>query len=223
MRSFQSLLPADAWNRRMLAVFLVLWAASCIRVPYPKYFWLQHVPTVAAVVVLTVVDHRFRISRLSYALILTFMALHLLGARYLYSYVPYDDWSERLLGFRITDRCGFTRNHYDRFVHFCFGLLLVIPAWRFSRSILALDALWSAAIALAAILSASAVYEIFEWLAAVVMAPDWADSYNGQQGDVWDAQRDMALAACGALVGLGLVAVGWLGRSGRDRVKSRPA
>ena len=26
--------------------------------------------------------------------------------------------------------------------------------------------------------------------------------YNGQQGDMWDAQKDVALAALGALVGL---------------------
>jgi putative membrane protein len=40
---------------------------------------------------------------------------------------------------------------------------------------------------------------------AMTLAPDWADSYNGQQGDMWDAQRDMALAACGAIIGIGLV------------------
>lgn len=29
--------------------------------------------------------------------------------------------------------------------------------------------------------------------------PD-ADAYNGQQGDVWDPQKDMAMAGLGALV-----------------------
>lgn len=56
--------------------------------------------------------------------------------------------------------------------------------------------------ALEFILATSAVYEIAEWLVAVTLAPDWADHYNGQQGDVWDAQKDMALAALGAAVGL---------------------
>ena len=29
------------------------------------------------------------------------------------------------------------------------------------------------------------------------MTPDAADNYNGQQGDMWDAQKDMAMAASG--------------------------
>ena len=201
-------LPVDRWNRNALAVFLVLWAISCIRVPYPKYFWLQHVPTVAVVFVLVIAQNRLQISCLSYTLILAFMLLHVLGARYLYSYVPYDDWSEWFFGYRITDRFEFTRNHYDRVVHFFFGLLLVVPAWRFSQRIVGTTAWWSAAFAFSTIMAASAVYEVFEWLVAVNMAPDWAESYNGQQGDMWDAQRDMALAGLGAILGL-VVFAGW--------------
>ena len=34
-------------------------------------------------------------------------------------------------------------------------------------------------------------------------APDMADAYNGQQGDLWDAQKDMALAMAGALCAIG--------------------
>jgi putative membrane protein len=208
------LLPDDAWNRFALAVFLALWAISCLRVPYPKYFWLQHVPTVAVVVVLVLAQNRLHISRLSYPL------LHVLGARYLYSYVPYDDWSERLLGYRITERFSFTRNHYDRLVHLLFGLLLVVPAWRFSQRIVGTTAWWSAAFAFSAIMAASAVYEVFEWLVAVIMAPDWAESYNGQQGDMWDAQRDMALAGLGAILGLAAIA-GWQARYSAAKTESR--
>jgi putative membrane protein len=203
----RQLLPEDPWNRVVSAWFIVLWAVSCIRVPYPKYFWLQHVPTVAIVIVLTAAQNRLKISRLSYTLILAFMLLHVLGARYLYSYVPYDDWSERLVGYRITDRFGFTRNHYDRLVHLLFGILLVIPVWRFARRFVGTTAGWSAAFAMSAIMAASATYEVFEWLVAVMMAPDWAESYNGQQGDMWDAQRDMALAAVGAVGGLSIIAM----------------
>ena len=50
-----------------------------------------------------------------------------------------------------------------------------------------------------AVLSISAVYEIFEWLLTVIMAPQHAEAYNGQQGDLWDAQKDMALAFVGSL------------------------
>src|SRR5690606_21945283 len=52
------------------------------------------------------------------------------------------------------------------------------------------------------IMTISAVYEIVEWQLAVWMSPEYAESYNGQQGDVWDAQQDMALAAAGALLAI---------------------
>jgi putative membrane protein len=218
--SLRRLLPKDPWNRVVLALFLVVWAVSCIRVPYPQYFWLQHVPTVVVVVALIAVQNRLKISRLSYTLILAFLLLHVLGARYLYSYVPYDDWSDWLLGYRVTDRFSFTRNHYDRLVHFFFGLLLVLPAWRLSQRIVGTSAFWSAVFAFSAIMTASAVYEVFEWLVAVFMAPDWAESYNGQQGDPWDAQRDMALAGLGAILGLAILA-GWQWRSPAATTEAR--
>jgi putative membrane protein len=168
---------------------------------------------------LLTVQNRFSISRWSYGLILAFMLLHVLGARYLYSYVPYDEWSQRLVGVRITDRFGFTRNHYERLVHFFFGLLLVIPSWRCARRFADTSAWWSAAFAFSMILATSALYEVFEWLVAITMAPDWAESYNGQQGDIWDAQRDMALASLGALVGLSGASPVWLLWRGRREVR----
>lgn len=200
-----NILPWDRWNRWALVVFLLLWAASCIRVPYPEYLLLQHGPTLLAVITLMVVQNWLNVSRLSYTLILAFLSLHLVGGRYLYSYVPYDDWFEPLLSFRITDRFGFARNHYDRLVHFCFGLLIVIPTWRFARRLVGTNGWWSAVFAFAVIIAASAVYEVAEWAIAVTQPPDLAESYNGQQGDVWDPQRDMALAGLGGLVSLGVV------------------
>jgi putative membrane protein len=220
MNSLRQLLPVDAWNRGVFAIFLGLWAVSCVRVPYPKYFWLQHVPTVAVVVILAVMQNRLSISRSSYTLVLSFMALHVLGARYLYSYVPYDEWSEQFAGFRITDHFGFTRNHYDRLVHFFYGAMLVIPGCRFLRRITGTHGGWAALFAFSIIMASSAVYEVFEWLVAATMAPDWAESYNGQQGDPWDAQRDMALAAAGAIVSL-VIAAGWHWRIAADKTTLR--
>ena len=36
----------------------------------------------------------------------------------------------------------------------------------------------------------------------VTFAPAWAEAYNGQQGDPWDAQKDMAMAGLGALIAM---------------------
>jgi putative membrane protein len=199
--------PTGGFNRRLIMLFLITWAASCIRVPYPDYFALQHVPTVLALVTLTAIDRKVGIDRLSYALIVWFLLLHLIGARYLYSYVPYDDWTQKLFGFRVTDQFGFERNHYDRLVHFAFGFLFVYPLCRLLEEHTALARRWTMALAVCVVLAASAVYEIIEWGMAATLAPDWAEAYNGQQGDVWDAQRDMALAWGGSILAVALMSV----------------
>lgn len=54
------------------------------------------------------------------------------------------------------------------------------------------------------ILSTSALYELFEWGIAIGLAPGAAEAYNGQQGDQWDAQKDMALATLGGMVSASL-------------------
>jgi putative membrane protein len=205
MALLQAVLPRDSVSRGLLAACLVVWAVSCIKLPHPEYFVMQHVPTVIAVVALVWVERRIGITRLGFALVIAFLLLHVVGARYLYSYVPYDDWSERLLGLRINEHFGFERNHYDRLVHFAFGLLLVLPLWEFCEDRLRLRAFWAAAGAICIVLAASAAYEIAEWAVAMIFAPDWAEAYNGQQGDAWDAQRDMALAWAGSILGVGFV------------------
>ena len=58
-------------------------------------------------------------------------------------------------------------------------------------------------------LSVGALYEIFEGLLTLMVAPEMADGYNGQQGDMWDAQKDMGLAFVGSLL-----AAGWVRWSG---------
>jgi putative membrane protein len=46
----------------------------------------------------------------------------------------------------------------------------------------------------------SALHENFERLLTMVAAGDTADYHNGQQGDLWDAQNDMAAAQIGSLI-----------------------
>ncbi|HJT36023.1 MAG TPA: DUF2238 domain-containing protein [Pirellulales bacterium] len=198
----------------LLLLFVLLWALSCIAAPYPDELVLQHVPTVLVVAGLIAGRRRRWLSRQSESLVLLFMTLHVIGARYMYSYVPYDDWSYWLVGQSISSWFGFTRNHYDRLVHFAYGLLLVSPAREVLSRQLKPTGRGADWLALQFIVATSAVYEIAEWLVAVTLAPDWAEHYNGQQGDLWDAQKDMALAAVGAVAGL---AVGKLTKYRRSR------
>jgi putative membrane protein len=50
-------------------------------------------------------------------------------------------------------------------------------------------------------------YEVFEWMLSIVLSPEDAESYNGQQGDYWDAQKDMALAFVGSLCMLFIICI----------------
>ncbi|QDT46925.1 Inner membrane protein YjdF [Symmachiella dynata] len=201
------ILPADQYQKVLFLFYLVFFAGSCISPPYLQFLLMQHVPTVLAALLLGYVSNRFVISRFSFSLIILFLCLHTFGARYLYSYVPYDAWSENLLGINVSEVFGFHRNHYDRVVHLSYGLLLAIPVQEFEHRYLGLSKVLSSLLALEFIIATSASYEMIEWLVAVVFTPDWADQFLGQQGDIFDAQKDMALATTGAIISISVVAL----------------
>jgi len=56
-------------------------------------------------------------------------------------------------------------------------------------------------------LAFSGAYEIIEMLVAVIVSPEAGDAYLGTQGDIWDAQKDMALAAGGTVLSMVTTAV----------------
>ena len=56
-------------------------------------------------------------------------------------------------------------------------------------------------------LSFSAIYEIIEWIIALRDRPDAGLAFLGSQGDVWDAQKDMAIAGTGAFITMIIVAL----------------
>lgn len=141
------------------------------------------------------------ISSRSYALASIFLLIHIIGARYLYSYVPYDDWTEQLFGISLNELFGWQRNMYDRLVHFSYGLLLFFAMMESSKSIFKVQSTkLLIAIALMVNMSSSLLYELLEWGIATTLSPEAAEAYNGQQGDVWDAHKDMALALLGGLI-----------------------
>jgi putative membrane protein len=184
----------------LLGLFVSLWVVSCLAPPYPDELVLQHIPTVIAVLLLVVVEFILPLSLGSYIAVLAFLCLHLLGARYLYSNVPYHEWFDVLRGRDAQPLAAWHRNHYDRLVHFGYGLLLTGVAGEFFRKATAMSRAWAWLMAISVIMGTSALYEIIEWCIALLLAPDAAEAYNGQQGDMWDAQKDMALALIGSIV-----------------------
>lgn len=171
-----------------LAVFGVLAVATWWDPPWPVEQALHTSLTVVALAALGWAQRRYGLPLRVWVWALIFLALHTIAARWIYSFVPYDDWTDALLGVRLSDVFGWQRNHFDRLVHFSYGLCVTM--------MLRLKPLRS----LEVVLATSALYELFEWGVAVVLAPDMAEAYNGQQGDVWDPHMDMALALLGAVV-----------------------
>jgi putative membrane protein len=53
-------------------------------------------------------------------------------------------------------------------------------------------------------MAVSATWELFEWASAVV-GGSAADDFLGAQGDIWDTQWDMFMAAIGAILSLVLL------------------
>ncbi len=187
-------------QRRLLGALLALLLVAQIEQPYPEIALLQHIPTMLLLITAPALLRRWPLSTPALACIVAFMALHTLGGRYAYSSVPYDDWARALTGTSLSDAFGWNRNHYDRLAHFAFGALSVIPVAEIARRWGGLGPRGAALTVLAWVLAISCLYEIFEWLLTIVAAGETADRYNGQQGDIWDAQKDMALATIGAIL-----------------------
>lgn len=187
-------------QRRLLGALLILLLLAQIEQPYPEIALLQHIPTMLLLVAAPALLRRWPLSTPGLACIVAFFALHTLGGRYAYSSIPYDEWSRALTGTTLSGAFGWTRNHYDRLVHFAFGALSVIPVAEIARRWGGLGTRGAALTVLGWVLAISSLYEIFEWLLTIVAASETADRYNGQQGDIWDAQKDMALAMLGAIL-----------------------
>ena len=187
----------------LFTIFFVLWLRDP---PYQLHTIIHVVPTWLAVGVLVASIRFFPLSNMSFGLLIGFLSLHVLGTRYIYSYVPYDQWALQAFGATVSETLQLGRNHYDRVVHFSYGLLIAPVAREVKVRLTRVSRPWSYVGAVEFILATSLLFELAEWLGAIHLAPEFADSYLGQQGDPWDAHKDMALAGLGAMLSM-LVAV----------------
>lgn len=218
MRIKQVLLQAifsPAYPKWLLGIFGAWFGVWAVRPWHPSDFLLEHILTVAFLAFLCWSHGRFRLSNLSYTAIFVFLCLHVVGAHYTYSEVPYDAWLRRLLSWIGVQDFSFgaqgsERNHYDRLVHFSFGLLMAYPVREVFIRIARVRGFWGYYLPLDVMMSFSLVYELIEWGVAVLIGGDVGQSYLGTQGDEWDSQKDMALASLGGFVAMTTTAlVNW--------------
>ena len=180
-------------------IVILIGILTCIHPIFPRDQYLQHIGTILLLIPMVADLRKSRMPMSAFIGIALFTLLHIIGARYVYSNVPYKEWSVSL-GLVGADFFQDPRNHYDRSVHFSFGVLLFPFLVYLCKERLRQKPLIAILIAWLVIQTGSMIYEMFEWLITVVMSPATADSYNGQQGDMWDAQKDMALALIGSTI-----------------------
>jgi putative membrane protein len=162
-------------------------------------FFLENAAVLMLLAALVPSYRKLPLSDLSYGLIFVYLSLHEWGAHYKYYDVPLGEWMK---GWLHTDR-----NMYDRVVHFSFGLLMSYPLQELLMRKIGVRSKWRYVLPVEAILSFSAIYEMMEAGAAMVLSPERGDEFVGMQGDIWDSQKDMFVAGVGSVVAMVILGV----------------
>ncbi len=184
-----------------LAGVLAIFVASWIQPLWPLEQTLHSSLTVVGLVALWWVDRRWGLGNGAFAAICGFIAIHCIAARWLYSNVPYDAWLQAALHWSPNAAFGWQRNHFDRLIHFLYGVCFTPALLQLARHAWpALRIGQAFTLAVMVVMCSSLAYEWLEWGIALLLSPEAAEAYNGQQGDMWDAHADMLLATLGSLL-----------------------
>ena len=176
----------------LLVVVVFIW--SGIR-PHDYFTWILEVfPAIIGIAILAATYRNFRFTTLVYVLVAAHAIILMIGGHYTYAEVPLFNW--------IRDEFALSRNHYDRLGHFAQGF---VPAMIAREVLLRKSPLkrggWLFFIVVSICFAISALYELFEW--GVSEATGSAgDAFLGTQGDVFDTQKDMAMALVGAITSM---------------------
>ena len=187
------------YHRFLLGIFLLGWIWSAINPKLPEDWLLENYLLFVFVPLIVFSGWYVRLSNVSYTLLTVFLLLHVVGAHYTYSEVPF--------GYTLQEWFGASRNMYDRVVHFSFGLLIAYPIREAFLRVARVKGLWGFYLPFDVTLAFSAAYEIIEWLAAARVSPEAGLAFLGSQGDIWDAQKDMLAAGTGAALAMLIVAL----------------
>lgn len=157
-------------------------------------WFLEVAPAFIGFTVLALTYNKFRLTRLTYALILIHCVILMVGGHYTYAEVPLFNW--------IRDYFGFARNNYDKVGHLAQGFIPAIIAREIIlRKSIIQGVSWQNFFVICLCLALSAFYELIEWWVAL-LSGEAAEAFLGTQGYIWDTQSDMALALFGSALSL---------------------
>ena len=180
-------------HKLVYTLYVLVWIFMAINPKYPQDWLLENVLIFIFVPFVIWMDKKHHYTLLSIIFLLIFASLHSLGSHYTYAEMEHFN--------TLTQFFGFERNHFDRVVHFLFGLL----AFRmlFEMTSAGTSTVKTALLlTFTMIISISAFYELLEWLAVIVLHPELGMAFLGTQGDIWDAQKDTIAAIIGALINI---------------------
>ena len=179
----------------LLVVMLVLsWSLIKPEEGY-KVLLMEVLPSVLVLIFLVSIYNQFRLTTFSYAIITLLVILTFIGGHYSYSKVPLFTW--------IKDYFDLKRNDYDRFGHFLKGSMVIVIIEILLRKTALLKSKMTNFIALCITLAIGAFYEIIEWVSTKIgKEGKVTKEFLGMQGDIWDAQWDMALLLIGSILSL---------------------
>ena len=194
----------------LLISYLVLMIALAFNPNDRPTWWAENLPVMVVVAFLVATWPKFRFTNTSYFLMWLFLCVHTIGGHFTFAKVPFE-WGNQILamtGFESLFPDG--RNNFDRMGHYLVGVFAYPIAELFYRK------QWVANLATAVFLGIlalgfwGALYEVIEMIYAVLYGGDQAADFLGSQGDIWDAQKDMALDILGAItVSILFLAVWW--------------
>jgi putative membrane protein len=178
----------------MLAVFFgtLLWSISNPKEGFTCF--LEIIPAILGVLILTFTFKKFRFTDFTYFLILIHCVILFVGGHYTYAEVPLFDY--------IREIFHQSRNNYDKVGHFAQGLVpaMIIREFFIGKKVISNPSFFNFII-VSICLAISAAYEWIEWWVSLATG-DGGDAFLGTQGYVWDTQSDMLFATIGAIIGL---------------------
>ncbi|TCP61759.1 DUF2238 domain-containing protein [Baia soyae] len=160
--------------------------------PVKRSLWFFEAgPAVLLILALLITYRRFPLTTLTYTITFISCIIMMIGSHYTYAEVPFFE--------KITETFHFSRNHFDRFGHFFFGV--IVAAFLREISIRTskirekkLFPIWILSVTLAL----SAAYELWEFLIGYLFTEN-VQEFMGYQGDIFDSHWDMVMALLGGI------------------------
>ncbi len=175
----------------LVILFFIGLIISAIK-PHDYFTWfLEVMPGIIGLIILTLTFKIFKFTDLTYILILIHCYILFIGGHYTYAEVPLFDW--------VRDVFNQDRNNYDKLGHLAQGFVpAMIIREIFIRNEIFKKGFWLSFLTVCVCTTLSVFYEFLEWFVAI-FSGESAESFLGTQGYVWDTQADMLFAVIGAV------------------------